>query len=459
MQLIPYFCSSQVLNNMKALVSFLFLGLVIFSCSSKDDDVVTGAQAPAIDNDFTSQFPVIKLRYALSDTTLDRMTPGEKPLKLTANKYFPESLIRDYFDNGGKIDYYPMGKVQNGDQEIYVIMKAVSGFQRAAYILVYDNKLNYKDGSMICQTDGNPATSYYASLDRFFNITIRRTDYIKNAEPVLNEIFLAYNNSGKLGQVVTNGTAGEVDFINPIDTLPATKKYTGDYFMDDNNIVSFRDAPDSGRLMMFFTYQKTKETCEGEIKDFVKMVDGSKAVYQRDGDPCTIEFIFSGNSVTVKEGTDCGNKKGAFDCTLNGTFTKRIKKAKVEASNEVINPLGAKPPTQAPANTVDPNAPKPKPVQKGIPAAPEAAAAQEAAAKNPDQAVQNNPDETAPVGDGTTAPATQPAAQNPTPTTGTTPKPADPKPATKPKVEQPKKPTTTPAKPGEKKPVKQSGIQ
>jgi hypothetical protein len=420
---------------MKGIVLLLLIAILFSACGSKDDNDLTGAQAPAVNNEFTNQFEVIKLKYTITDTSLDRNVAKEKPLKFEANKYFPESLIYDYFEKGQKINFYPIGKVQNGDGEIYLLMKAISGPQKAAYVLVYDNKLNYRDGSMICQTDGDSKTVYLASLDRFFNINIRRTDFLKNGESAINEIYLAYNNAGKLGQVVTNATAGEADFINPIDTLPATKKHTGDYYLDNDNMISLRDAPDSGRLMMFFKYDKSKETCEGEIKDFVRFIDANTFVYQKDGDPCNIEFKISGNTITVKEGTDCGNKKGAFDCTLNGSFSKREKKAKSNVNlNEVINPLGAKPPKVDPTITNPNGTPVPankttkvevkKP--KGIP---------------PAEGVLINPSTTTGTGEVSTTPSEGTGEVKPKET------------APKPKVETPKKPD-----PKATKPLKQKEI-
>ncbi len=339
----------------------LFICTILFACSSKDDEVVTGAKAPSINNDFTNQFQVLKLRFSISDTSLDKNIGQEKPIIGYTKANFPDDLIYSYFEKGTKINYYPVGKVQNGEEEIYVVMKAISGTRKAAFVLVYDNKLNYKDGSMICQTDGDNKTSYFSSIDRYFNITIRRTDFVQGQDPSLTEIFLAYNNIGKLGQVVTNDSDGEVAFINPIDTLPQTQKNTGDYFLDEENIISFRNGKDSGTLMMFFKYEKDKETCIGEIKELVKIAGPNKAIYQKDGDPCGIEFTFTGTTVVVKEGADCGNKKGTFSCTLNGTFAKRIKKPLESKVNtkEILNPLGAKPAAEAPKTTTTTSVTKP----------------------------------------------------------------------------------------------------
>jgi hypothetical protein len=340
---------------MKFLLALIFFATLL-ACGSKNDDESVGAKAPSIDNDFTNQFSVLKLRFSISDTSLDKNISTEKPLKVFGKTYFPDDLIYNYFEKGSKINYYPVGKVQNGEEEIYVVIKAISGTRKAAFVLVYDNQLKYKDGSMICQTDGDNKTTYFSSIDRYFNITIRRTDFILGQEPSLTEIFLAYNNVGKLGQVVTNDSDGEVAFVNPIDTLPQTQKFTGDYFLDKDNIISIRNGKDSGTRMLFFTYEKDKETCIGEIKDVVRMIAPNKAIYQKDGDPCNIEFTFTGTTIVVKEGTDCGNKKGTFDCTLNGVFVKQVKKDKASATNtkEIINPLGAKPAAEAAKPTTDP---------------------------------------------------------------------------------------------------------
>lgn len=355
---------------MKHLFILLILSIVLFSCSDKEKE--GNDNTLNIENDFTQQFAQLTLKFAVADTGLDKNIGKEKPLKIFGKKYFPDTLIYKYFEKGSKINYYPIGKTQNEDQEIYIVMKAISGNRKAAYVLVYDNQLNYKDGAMICQTDGDNKTTYLATIDKYFNIMIRRTDFVQGGEPNLTEVYLGYNNSGKFGALVTNDTDQEVALQNPIDTLPQTKKFTGDYYLDSKNLISLRDAKDSGELVFFYHYEKDKTDCSGEIKEKIKMTGNNTAVFMKDGDPCVMNVIFENNKLTLTEESGCGNKKNSLNCSLNGTFIKAAKKISKPSTTTTttVTPLGAKPATTVktatlPAATAKPGDKKPvKPVAK-----------------------------------------------------------------------------------------------
>ncbi len=308
---------------MKHFFLILVIVLSIFACKNKSEKSST--PIVTIENEFTKQFANIELPITVADTTIDRNKQSEKPLKIYGKKYFPDSLFATYFERSEKLNYYSIGKAQNLDQEIYVIMKATNGTKKAAYLLCYDNQLNYKDGALLCKTDELTRTSFMATLKKDFNITIRKTEYIQGEEPKLTESFMVFNNIGVLGEMVTNDSDEEMDLNNPIDTLQQTKKYTGDYYYDKKNFVSLRDSKDSGKLIFFYHFEKNKQDCNGEIKDVIYMTGSSTAVFMKDGDPCKINITFSGNNLSIVEESGCGNKR-PLDCDLNGTFTKKTKK-------------------------------------------------------------------------------------------------------------------------------------
>jgi hypothetical protein len=350
---------------MRLILFVVLLGTLLFSgCggSKKSTPVVT------VNNEFTNQFPDIEVPISIADTSLDKALGSVKPLKISGSKYFPDSLVQSFFGKGEKITLYPIGKVQNEDQEIYVLMKGIGINKKAAFILCYDNQLHYKDGALICKTDGDAKTSYRAMITKNFDIKILKSELVPNGEPILTESYLAYNNAGFLGEVVTNDSDDELDLTNPIDTLPQTKKYSGDYFLDKKNFVSLRDSKDSGELIFFYHYEKAKQDCSGEIKDKIHLTGNATAAYMRDGDPCVMNIQFNGNQLILKEDHGCGNKR-PMDCTLDGVFVKRLVKpaskktdTKTPAAKPGTNtkPL---PGTKVPVT----NKPVPKPLPKPAP--------------------------------------------------------------------------------------------
>jgi hypothetical protein len=316
---------------------------VLFSiaCKSKKSDASVTINTP--DNDFTEQFATLALPINLADTSLDRILTKEKALKIVGKNYFPDSLIQSYFEKGEKISYYSIGKAQNEDQEVYIVMKAIGATKKGVFLLCYDNTLKYKDGRLICKTDADSKTSYRAVITKNFDIKIIKSELVENSDAILTETSLAYNNAGFLGTVVTNDSDDEMDLQNPIDTLKQTRKYTGDYYADKKNFVSLRDGKDSGELIFFYHFEKNKDDCSGEIKDRILMTGPNTAIFMHDGDPCVMNIQFTASQLILKEDHGCGNKR-PLDCTIDGNFTRKTGKNKVDKK---VAPL--------PAATTDPS--------------------------------------------------------------------------------------------------------
>ncbi len=303
------------------LIVFTSLTL-LFSCGGKNNKDAN--KSVTIENEFTNQFSIISLPINISDKELEAPVLKEKQIKTFGKKFFPDSLTQSFFSPGEKINFYSIGKTQNEDQEVYILLKAISGDKKAAFLLCFDNQLNYKDGALLCKTDLDSKTSYLATIKKDLNILIRKTETVKDGEPILTESNLAYNNAGYLREVVTNFTDEDLDLTNPIDTFPQKRKFTGDYYIDNKNFVSIRDSKDSGELMFFYHYEKEKNDCNGEIKSTIKITGANSATFLQDGDPCVINFQFSNSQVLLKEDHGCGNKR-PLDCTLNGVFNKKTK--------------------------------------------------------------------------------------------------------------------------------------
>ena len=113
------------------------------------------------------------------------------------------------------------------------------------------------------------------------------------------------------------------ELINPIDTLPGTHRFAGDYYLKEKrNIVSIRDARSPTQAMAFVHLDKNNGECVGELKGEILFTSTSTAVYRQGGDPCVLQFTFSGNTVTLKEEQGCGNHRG-LNCPLEGVYTRK----------------------------------------------------------------------------------------------------------------------------------------
>ena len=112
------------------------------------------------------------------------------------------------------------------------------------------------------------------------------------------------------------------DLINPIDTLPRTRKFAGDYTKGKRNIVSIRDGRTPNQAVAFVHIEKDDGECIGELKGDILFTSSTRAVYRQGGDPCVLEFSFASSSVSLKEVEGCGNHR-ELNCTLDGSFTKK----------------------------------------------------------------------------------------------------------------------------------------
>jgi hypothetical protein len=312
---------------MRSILALLLIP-IIYSCAGSKDKSAKGdvvVNETVSDNDFTNQFENLGLKFMLSDTALDRMAKEAKPLAVAGKDFFPDSLVRGYFGAGAKPKYYAVGKVQNGDSEMYVIMRAVTPEKRAAFLLCYDDQLRYKDGVLFCQTDSDPKTNFWGVIDKDYNIKVVREERNGPDDVVITDQNMVYNaSSGKLMMAVNNNPEQDLAIINPIDTLPQTRKYAGDYGIDKSNYISVRDGKDSSEFLFFYVFKKGGDGCEGEIKGKGTYGSGNMAQFRQDGDPCVINFTFTNSQVTVKEDHGCGNYRG-LDCKFDGVYPKKKK--------------------------------------------------------------------------------------------------------------------------------------
>ncbi|MET0299999.1 MAG: hypothetical protein ABW036_09560, partial [Flavitalea sp.] len=110
--------------------------------------------------------------------------------------------------------------------------------------------------------------------------------------------------------------------VNPIDTLPSKNKVSGDYRIDKRNLVSIRDGKDQSNILFFVHFEKDDETCKGELKGAARFISPTVAQYKESGSPCTVQFDFKGNIVTMKEVEGCGSYRD-IKCFFDGKYVRK----------------------------------------------------------------------------------------------------------------------------------------
>lgn len=269
----------------------------------------------------TAGFKEVNLPYQLTDTGLLK---NKDTLSLRAVEFtslISDSLKKKYFGKS-KVRYTPIVKLQVPDAETYLVVKASGGPKKAAILMVYDKDGNHTSTFPFLTPDNNPSTTQTSMIEKSFVIT-KMVSKKEGQDTKDGKDVYAYDAaSKKFNLIMTDPLEETTVLINPIDTLPRSNKYAGDYYSGKNGLVSIRDHRNNKQLMAFVHFSKNDGECQGELKGELFFTSSTTAVYRIAGDPCIIQFSFKGSSVTLLEETGCGNKRGV-DCLFDGTFTKK----------------------------------------------------------------------------------------------------------------------------------------
>ena len=304
-------------------LGFVLLCCMVWSCGDKEKETKEE------DKGFTYEglsrlFPAASLPYMLTDSELAKTRDTTLIRSAEFASLIPDSVKNKIFSKGSKIRYAPLVKIQQAKAETYFLVKASSAGKKAALLLLFDAGGNYAATFPFLIPDDDAATSQSTSIDKSYTISrniIRRTNGEVTAE---GKNVYVYNSEAKQFMLIMTDLLDEenADLINPIDTLPRTRKFAGDYTKGKRNIVSIRDGRTPNQAVAFVHIEKDDGECIGELKGDILFTSSTRAVYRQGGDPCVLEFSFASSSVSLKEVEGCGNHR-ELNCTLDGSFTKK----------------------------------------------------------------------------------------------------------------------------------------
>ena len=285
--------------------------------TAKDENVFTFES-------FSEKFASSSLPYVLTDTGLQKNSDTTTIRAREFADLIPDSIKNRIFSKGSKVRYTALKKINVPKAETYFIVKATANTKRAALLVTFDKEGNYAATFPFLVVDDNPNTSQSSSIDKAYSISrtvVRRSSQGDNAEG--KDVYV-YNDGAKQYTLIMTDLLdeGNIELVNPIDTFSRKNKFAGDYYINKQNLVSIRDGRSSNQLLAFVHIDNKDENCSGEIKGNLLLTSGTTAVYRQGGDPCAMQFTFSGSSVTLREEQGCGNHRG-LNCAFNGTFTRK----------------------------------------------------------------------------------------------------------------------------------------
>lgn len=269
---------------------------------------------------FSQLFPPAQTSYGISDADLANNKDTTVIRSPEFAKFISDSLKSRLFGKGAKVKYIALSRVKASKGTSYYIVKAMSGGKKAVLLMPFTND-QFDAVFPFLVPDNDASTTQQSTVDKSDAI-VRSVSQRKASGSLAEgrEVYQYIPESKAFTLVLTNPLNNAAEIINPIDTLPKKNKYSGDYVRDKKNYVSVRDGR-SSKEMLFFIHIQDGD-CSGEIKGTLLLTSATTAVYRQAGDPCSVDFQFSNNSVTVKEAGGCGSRRG-LDCSFNGTFKKK----------------------------------------------------------------------------------------------------------------------------------------
>lgn len=303
---------------------FLFLITLSFSCT--DDSIDLSGNKPVKPEDFVKAFKVLATPNRIADTSLNNLGDTLSISLAVLSQLIPDSSLSKLLGKNNKsYKINPVGKIEKEAKEKYLLVKFSNNkkIKLVAFVLSADNKyLCYLD---LLSNANNDKYAHYVS------VTGEPTFIISREKTISGNLFytkngLAFNESTGTFTAVVNDTNEDLakanEIINPIDTLPRKNKYSGDYAADSRNFISLRDGKDQNTYLFFLNFDKNSGACAGELKAEMSISSTGTGVYHENGDPCTINFNFSKNSIHLQEAGNCGNYRG-INCLIDYTYPRK----------------------------------------------------------------------------------------------------------------------------------------
>ncbi|MCW3073017.1 MAG: hypothetical protein JWP69_86 [Flaviaesturariibacter sp.] len=314
-------------------IGILWLVLVgLASCKEKEGAAVVEKNSNFNYTIFSEKFRKITPPYGLSDTFLLNIKDTATVTNESLLGLITDSIKTVLFGEDRKIKYIPLAFMEEKGGNKYFILKAMAGSKQAALLMAFDKSGTFGASMPFLQPDGDPATHQVSSIDRGFSIT-RITSQKQPDETTAEgkDVYIFNPESQGFTLILTDALNAEpAELINPIDTLAKTNPLSGDYFKDSKSIVSIRDARNPNEFNFFIHFEKGDD-CTGELKGSALMTSSKTAVFRQGGNPCVMEFSFSGSRVTIKEIEGCGSQRG-IGCSFDGAFVRKTTTSKKKST-------------------------------------------------------------------------------------------------------------------------------
>lgn len=302
--------------------SIVFAALLWVACKNPTPKRITDDDLTVAE--FLAVAPALKLPAIIHDSTVARKESDTLLLKTTNfRRFVPDTTFQRLFVSEKNLRLYVLGKIKDNNQGYYVVIKSVQGNKKKAWLLYFNDKMQFIAGKQIGDNQHPQQVKRYCKIDNRFNITIAE-ETRQEGEQRLKETIYYLDPSGIFILVMTNSNEDLSAEIrgNPIDTLPRKHKYAADYVLNSKNMVSIRDGATPKTMQFFIHFSKLNDECVGELKGEATWIAKDKAVFRDVNSPCVIHFTFTNNAVRIQEENGCGMYRD-IKCFFEGSYPRK----------------------------------------------------------------------------------------------------------------------------------------
>jgi len=304
--------------------NIILFGLILafVGCNTSNDK--PKAESEMTSKDFVDLFKPLESGFLINSAKIASSNLDSFPISSNlVNKFVPDSIFLHDFGKKTKLKFFSLGRKTDNNKNDYILLKASSLNKKFVYLFVFDKEQNYRAGIPIISIPGENKIQTEAGLDNKFTLSINNLKIASDGQTYFTKNVYAYDNDGFFTLILreSNEMPANQEVYNPIDSLPRKHKLSGDYIKNKKNFLSIRDGSKPNKLLFFIHIESQNGRCSGELKGEAELVNPNKLIYSAAGDPCSIEFNFSGIYVGFQELKGCGNYRG-IKCSFDGAFTK-----------------------------------------------------------------------------------------------------------------------------------------
>jgi len=304
--------------------------LFIFSCKEKQLDL--SGDVPIKQNDFFGIFKPMVLPFNVSDTNIEKSADTVSIGLKAFLQFFPDSAFKNITGSNRKFSIHPIGKIDKENEQYFLILISEKKKKQIA-LFVTDKKNKFLGSKELLNIDQQDEYFHSLLINKEPTFLLSKEKMGKNEQLLFSRTGWIFSDA-RIFMVVINDSNEDPkksEIINPIDTLSKKNKYSGDYIKDKKNYISIRDGKNENVYQFFIHFERNEGSCTGELKGELEMKSSNVGIFNENGDPCIIDFVFEGNEISIKEQGSCGNHRG-IKCFFNDQFIKKkepkIKKIK-----------------------------------------------------------------------------------------------------------------------------------